>query len=416
MPAEMTRVAPADAARTFSINVYREAYGRGLNVSEYLEQQDPTEELPPEDRALDAFERIGRELQIRSRPVRGVRASSWEEATNTPERRAYMVEWAARVWRQATEWSRPPAANPALANAGTRALMFSQDYVLNTALNQYVTDMTLREKRLVPPIPLDALVARVNNIERDAFRSLYVVDDLNTDAYRFKRITEGTEIPSTTMITGEHYLRIHKYGRALRATYEQLRHQTLDRIAFIIGRMALQAEVDKVADATNVLISGDGNANTAAALITQTSLDPGSTAGTLTLKAWLASKMAFTIAYQPNTVLLPQATALQLLMLPFNTVNGIPLLTNPASQVGGLAPISDYFAWSMRYGVSPDVPSLKMLMFDNTIALEQFNEIGGQISETERYITNQTQILTMTEVTGFGVLDPNASRTFNVNS
>ena len=36
-------------------------------------------------------------------------------------------------------------------------------------------------------------------------------------------------------------------------------------------------------------------------------------------------------------------------------------------------------------------------------------EIGSEISETERYITNQTQVLTMTENSAFAILDPAAA-------
>jgi len=410
--ATITRVSPEDQARSFGVENYRAAYSEGINVSQLCERLDPTTERPEAERDLDAFERIIMAAGIRTQPVPelGIRASTWEEATDTPEKRALLPEVMARVWRNVASRNLP-----AMSPQG-RALLLSGDAAVNTLANPFVDNREIRAKRLMAPIPLDAIVARTTMIDNDAYRTLYVVDDLNTDGYRMKRVSEAADIPSTTLVTGEHTLRIHKYGRALRASYEQLRRQRIDRIAFIVERMAIQAEVDKVADATAVLTAGDGNANTAATVLNLTALDAAAVAGTLTLKGWLTAKMRFGIAYQPDTVLAPEATALQLMLLPFNTVNGTPLLTNPAQGIGNLRPINEYFSGSMRYGVSPDVAALKLLLFDSTMALEQVNEIGGNVSEVERFVTNQTQILTMTEVSGFGIIDVNATRLLNANS
>lgn len=409
MPAEITRVDPVDTARNFGVHMYREAYERGMNVTQYLESNDPTQDRPEAERGLDAFERVMKAAGIRTNSIEhaGVRASTWGESTDTPEKRAMVHEWAARIWRNAGKRYPTPEA---------RAVLLSGDAAVNTLLNPWTDNRDPRVKRLAAPIPIDAIVARTTPIDGDAYRTLYIVDDLNTDAYRMKRVTQGAEIPATTLVTGEHTLRIFKYGRAIRATYEQLRRQRLDRIAFIIERAAIQAEVDKVAEATGIIIAGDGNSNTAAAVLTQTGLHAGSSAGTLSLQGWLTAKMRFGLAYQPDTVIAPEATALQLLLLPFNTVNGTPLLSNPEARLGNLTPINNYFGAAMRYGVSPDVPALKMVLFDSNQAIEQVTEVGGDVSEVERYITNQTQILTLTEVVGFGVLDPNAARVLNVNA
>jgi hypothetical protein len=406
---EITRVSPADQARSFDVGVYRAAYERGCNVSQLLERQDPTESYPEAERGLDAFERVLKAAGVRTQsvPEYGIRASTWQEATETAERRAMLHEWAARVWRRAVSRQ---------TQAQARAVLLSGDAAINSLANPYVDDDTIRAKRLAPPIPLAAIVARTTAIDNDGYRTLYIVDDLNTDAYRMKRIAEGTEIPRTTLVTGEHTLRIGKFGRALQATYEQLRRQRLDRIAFIIERMAIQAEADKVVDAMNVIISGDGNANTAATVLNQTALDPGSSAGTLTLKAWLTAKMRFTVAYQADTVLAQEAPTLQLLLLPFNTVNGTPLMAGPSPSVGAIRPINDQFNGAVRYGVTADAPALKLVMFDSQQAVEQVTEVGGNVSEVERFITNQTQVLTLTEVVGFGTIDPNAARVVNVNA
>lgn len=404
-PIRLTRQSPAETARAFSARIYADAYASGMNVSQYLEHADPTAERPEAERGMNAFERVLREAGIRTSPIPdlGIHASTWEEATADANTRAMMHEWAATIWR------RPVPAE-------TRALLLSGDAALNTILNAYSDDTTPRVKRLVAPIPLDAIVARRTQISGVDYRSLYITDDLNNDAYRLKRVTEGARIPVTTMVTGEHTISAVKSGRALLATYEQLRRQRLDRIAFIIDRMRLQSEVDKALMAMNVLINGDGNANTAGVVVSLTALDPAATAGTLTLAGWLAYKVGFTAAYNLDTIFAREDAILSLLLLPVNTVNGTPLAMLPAGVFGGVRPLTDYFGGVVRYGITSDAPSLKLVGFDSSIALEMIEEIGGNVSEVERFIVDQTQILTLTEVVGFGIIDPNATIILNINA
>ncbi len=408
MSAEITRISPVDQARSFGLNHYITAYENGVTVEQQLERDDPTSDYPETERRLDAFERVLKAEGIVTNPVpeRGLQASTWEEATKTKQRRAMMHEFAARVWRNTTR----------LAPSEKRSMLLSGDAALNTMSNAYADDPRPRAKRLTPPIPLDALVARTTGISGQDYRSIYIVDDLGTDAYRLKRVMEGAEIPATTLVTGEHTVQIHKFGRALRATYEQLRRQKVDRIAFIIQRMALQAEVDKSSDAMNTVVSGDGNANTSATVLNLTALDPAAVAGTLTLKAWLIFKARFTNVYMPDVLLAQEAAMMQLLLLPVNTVNGTPLILLPGNDLGSFRNMGTRFGGGIAYGITADAPALKLVSWDGAQVLERVTEIGGNVNEVENFINNQTQMLTMTEVEGFGVIDANGSKVLNINA
>lgn len=416
MRLDVTRQSPEQTARSFGVNLYREAYERGITVSQLLENMDPTAERPAEEQGLDAFERVLKEAGIITTPVPeyGVRASTWGEATDTAERRAMLHEFASRIWRQAT--GREPvsamAAGPILE---ARATLLSGDAALGTIANAWEDASEIRAKRLTPPIRVSELVARETSIDGDAYRSLYITDDFGNDAYRMKRVAEGAEIPTTTLVSGEHTIRIHKFGRALRSTYEQLRRQRLDRIAFIIARMALQAEVDKASIVLNTIVNGDGNANTSATVLALTSLDGAASAGTLTLKGWLTFKLRFTNAYRANALLAQEASFLQLALLPIATGNNAPLLLQ-ANALGGLEPMDDLLSNRLRYGITADAPSLKLVALDTTQAIERISEVGGQVSEVERFIGNQTQLFTFTETEGYAVVDPNASKILNINA
>lgn len=409
MTVEIARVSPVEAARNFGVGYYQRAYEEGVNVSQLLEQDDPTDAYPEHERGLDAFERVMKAagLITTNVPESGVRAATWEEATKTKAKRALIHEFCARVWRQATKHM---PMTPV-----TRSMLLSGDAAVNTISNVYTDDTMIRAKKLVPPIPLSAIIARSEGITGQDYRSLYIVDDYGTDSYRLKRVMEGARIPATTLVTGEHTLQIHKFGRLLRATYEQLRRQRLDRIAFILSRMALQSEVDKVAIVLDTVTNGDGNANTSSTVLAQTALDPGSAAGTLTLKAWLAFKMSFTNAYMLDVVLAQQPALMQLLLLPVNTVNGIPLMMLPQGDLGGMRNLGSRLNAGIGYGELSDAPALKLVGWDSSQTVEEVFEIGGNVSEVERFIENQTQSMSMTEVVGYGIMDANGSKTLNIN-
>jgi hypothetical protein len=408
MPVAM-RDRPAEIAGKFGINYYARAAERGLTVSQLLEEEDPSREWDsdPEFRGTEAFERVLNVAGIATADdqLTGTRATLWADANNTAEKRALMHEWAARVWRKTRQ----------LPFEQQRAIFLSSDNVLGGIEAPYSDDTTLRSTNLAPPIPLSAIVARESRIEGEAYRTLYLLDALGTDAYRMKRVTEGSEIPTTILVTGEHLVRIFKFGRAMRATYEQLRRERIDRIQTLVQRMAIQAEADKVSQGMGVIINGDGNANTAAVVLALTTLDPTATAGTLTLEGWLTFKAAFGNAYRANTLLAQQASMLQVQLLPVNTVNGTPLIMLP-NFAGGLTPINDLYGGVIRYGQVSDAPALKLVAFDATQTLEMVTEIGGEVSEVEKFITNQTQVLTLSEVVGFGIVDPQASRILNINA
>jgi hypothetical protein len=418
---EITRQDARQTADSFSSRMYREAYQKGLNVSQLLENMDPSHERKPEDNPfhLDAYERVVRSAGLNFFPVPeiGLRASTWEECLETDQTRALMPEFMARVWRRASklDFSGMQAVQAGLEPAKARAVLLAGDVAPGALVNPWYDNPEIRAKRLVPPIPLARLVGRTTAIDTDAYRTLYITDDFGTDAYRFKRIAEGTEIPATTLVTGEHTLRLYKFGRALRATYEQLRRQRVDRIAFIIARMAIQAEVDKVTMVMNTIINGDGNVNTSALVLNLTALDPAATAGTLTLRGWLVFKLRFALTYQPDVMLAQEVPLMQLLTMPIATGNQTPLGLMPANAFGVIGPINDQLSGALEYGVTADAPALKILAFQSSDTVERVTEVGGNVSEVERFINNQTQLLTITEVEGYGIVDPNSARILNIN-
>lgn len=364
-------------------------------LSRVLENISPSED----GNKLDAFERLMQEAGIRTKsdPVAGYWASNAGDFAREPGTRALLTEFFARTWRKTT-----------FASRQERAILLSGDSTVGSWDRPWADATSPRvDRRVEPAIPLSELVAVTTGINSDAYRSLYLTYDANQ--LRMFRVGESAEIPIATVNASEHTIRLKKYGRGLRASYEDLRRMRVDRLAWHIQMMAVQTEIDKVAAALTVLISGDGNANTAATEIEIATLDATATNDVLTLKAWLAFKMQFAQPYVMTTALMQSDVALQVALLNTGSAN-VPLISANLGNLGtGVTPINR-FADNVRYGWTAEAPAGKIVGFDNRFALEYVTEIGSEISEMDRFITSQTHVMTMTEVNGFAILDSNATK------
>lgn len=398
------KLTPADIHRRLNdpaqaVELHKEATRAGLTLSRYLEVLDPSDK----DSGLDAFGRQMREAGIvtRSDPQAGVWASEASAFFDTKAGRALYPEFFARQWRSVM-----------FAGPQQRAILLSSDSVVGGWDRPYADTAAPRwNDQFSPAIPLSELVAMTTPITGEDYRSLYMTYD--AEALRLFRVGESAEIPMATLTSAERSIRLKKYGRGLRATYEQMRRMRVDRLAWWIRWVALQSEVDKVAAALDILVSGDGNANTAATTVNLTTLDPDATPGTLTLKAWLNFRMQFEQPYSLTTVLAQADETLQLILLNSGSAN-IPLAGLNLAGIGNtLTPINT-LADGTRYGWTSDAPNNQIVGFDRRFALEHVTEIGSEISETERYITSQTQVLTMTENSAFAVIDPSATKILNL--
>lgn len=367
-------------------------------VSRALEQLSPTEGNGP-----DAFERLMMTAEIRTQsdPAAGYWASHASAFTRNAGTKALLGEFFARNWRK-------------ISMPNERAILLSNTGTAGSFERPYADAMMVRPSQEVEAaIPLSELVAITTPIDSDSYRSYYMT--YNAEQLRAFRVGESADIPIATIAGSEHTIRLKKYGRGLRASYEELRRMRVDKLAYHIQWMAVQSEVDKVAAALTVLINGDGNSGTAATTHDLTDLDAAASAGTLSLKGWLSYKMKFAQPYRVTTVLLQEAVALQLALLNTGSAN-IPLSGANLGSLGtGLTPINQ-FADGVRYGWTSEAPALKIVGFDNRRALERVTEIGSEIAEMERYITNQTQVMVMSEVEGYAILDANATRILDVNA
>lgn len=383
-------------------NVYRAAYEKGMSLSAFLElYEDPSDGY---NDGLDAFQRLIKVADIRTvtRPELGLYASEYGDFMKDEHTRSLVPEWIARQWRAVQTGK----------SASTRALLLSSDGIVGGFERPYTDAQSPRWTQMVAPaIPVSELVAITTPVTGTVYRSFYLT--YTAANHRLVRVAEGAEIPRVTLAGTDHVVNLYKYGRAIEATYETLRQQRVDKMALFIAQLAAQSETDKVATVLDVIVNGDGNAATAATSYNLTTLDPLATAGTLTLKGWLAFKLKFANPYKITSAMVQEAVKLQMQLLNVGTANVLMVMLQ---AYGGITEGNNGVSDNVAVYHTADAPTLKIVGFDRRWAIERVIEIGSNISEIERFVLRQTQVLTLTETEGYAVLDANASKILDVNA
>lgn len=405
---------PQETLNRMGPALYREAYEQGHTLTQHLEELHPHSEYRD---GLDGFQRLlaVAGIRVRSFPQLGIWADTWDAFERSNNTWMLLPEFYARAWRSVK--FAPRGEHAQILNEARRDLFLSDDEIPGSLLNPYAEAMALRENDvLTAAIPLSELVATTTPITGENYRAAYIVKE--TAQQRMRRVSEDSEIPHAKITTAEQNVSLHKYGRVIEASYETLRRMRIDKVARFIQLMAVQAEVDKVEAAIGVIVAGDGNANTAAATHNLTTLDSAASAGTLSLKAWLAFQKKFENPYMLTTALMQEDVALQLEMLTAGNANiarAVYQTREPGIFGSGLTPVNKT-AGNVRYGWTTVAPALKIVGFDRRVTLEHVTEIGANIDEIERHTTRQTQTMTMTEVDGWAIMDTEGALILDVNA
>lgn len=406
---------PGPAGLVLSPRLYEEAYTRGLSLSAFLEQVDPTEKYPDGDamKQLDAFERQLFLAGIRpfSNPRRGLWADKVEKfwTSDREGAEALFPEFVARVWRSI---GLPETRVPGFPGLEKRFYMSSSP--ISDVLHPDYVSTVVRQKQIAPAIPLSEIVAITTPIDSGVYKAFYLTDD--QDERRMRRVAEGAEVPTAKLTGGDHSINVKKYGRRLLGTYEVFRRMRIDRFALHVALLATQAEVDKVKTGIDVLINGDGNTSTAATNYNISTLDADWSSGdNPTLKGYLAWRMKWTSPYYCNVVLAREADILNLLMCNAGTANVLFGQVAGMFGIGGVTPIGAQLG-PARVGWEDQCTADKWLGIDNRFALEMVTEIGATLTETNKIISTQWNEIVMTESVGFCIFDSQSNRTLTLNA
>lgn len=337
-------------------SLYQQAHGEGITLSSYLEQLDPT----PEGSSLDAFERLMKEAGIvtQSIPEKNVFSSKVEAFYRTDENKVLFPEYVART--------------------------------LIESMNEF---------------PLyNYLVATRTPIDSNVYKGSYLdlEDAKNKKALEMRRVTEAADLPVAKLKLGETAVSFYKYGRAIEASYEAVRRMSIDLFKRHISWIAQSAADNKVAEILTVIKDGDGN-NNAAEVIKMKSLDSGATK--LTREAWIR----FLLTFYPNganTVVANVDGLIQILEVLYpeaNVASKMDELIANGLNVQTILPQGLISNTTLLY--SPRIEKIggkeAIYALDRNNCIEELFEVGSTIQEADKFIKNQTHLLTISENSGF---------------
>jgi hypothetical protein len=233
------------------------------------------------------------------------------------------------------------------------------------------------------------------------YRSIY--SNPTDDDKALRDVEEGAEIPTTEVKSKEHLVSLTKRGRMLVASYEAIRFQKLDLFGVMLRQIGAYIQKMQLADAVNVLISGDGNENAAAAYTLGTSPISGSQ-GNLGYDQLVEFWAQFD-PYTMNTMLCNNKVMTSLLK--------IPELQNPLTGLNfqGTGKVGTPLGAQLHR--ASVVPENVIIGLDNRYALEMVRA-GDVLVEYDKLIDRQLERAAISTICGFGKICDDAAAVLHV--
>lgn len=353
-----------------SSDFYMQAHAKEMTLSSFLETLDPT----PEGGKLDAFERLMKEAGIvtQSVPEKNVFSSKVDAFYRTNENKILFPEFVART------------------------------------LVKEMNEFPLYRYLIAGRTPIDSNVYKGSYLDYS--------DSKNKKALEMRRVTEASDLPVARLRLGETAITIYKYGRAIEASYEALRRMSIELFRRHIRKIASEAANNKVTEILGVIKDGDGNNNAAPQLKTS---DLDSTATTkITREAWVK----FLLKFYPDgcdTVIANEDGLLQILEVlypKFEVAGKMDELLSNGLNVQTVLPQNLIASTTLLY--SPDIEKISnkeaVYAIDRSNCIEEIFEIGSSITEADKFIKNQTQLLTISENSGFMKMFKDSARVLTI--
>ena len=237
-------------------------------------------------------------------------------------------------------------------------------------------------------IPIDG------NIVRSA--TLDMLSKENKPNVKKARVSEGADLPLAKIRIGDKAISLWKHGRAIEMTYEAVRRMRIDLFNKHMNAIVSDIAFQGMDDAIDVLQNGDGNKNSATKIATLAN-DAALTAEALNgalIDYWMANHFA-------ADTLVMGADHFKILMgMTFD-----PSLTGGASaRFTFNAPQIGTQNINILCADVPQIGSKNVIMLANkSNSLIRYQENGSNIQENQNFARNQTQLLTVSENSGYAI-------------
>ena len=330
--------------------MYRQA---GKSFTQVLESLDPSENY--RGTALEGTDAFQRQLKRFGIRAKGTGSSPVEKFFSTSDSAVLFPEYIARTVRQGME-----------------------------------------ENDILP-----AITATTTVIDSMDYRSIY--SNPTDEDKELKDVAEGAAIPETEVKTKDHLVSLTKRGRMLVASYEALRFQKLDLFSVMLRQIGAHIQKQQLADAVNVLISGDGNENAAVQYTIGTTPMSG-TKGSIGYDQLVEFWGQFD-PYTMNTILCSTPTMTKLMK--------IPELQNPLTGLNFQGTGHAGTPLGAQLHRTSAVADGVIIGLDNRYALELVRA-GDVLVEYDKLIDRQLERAAITSISGFGKICDGAAKVLNV--
>lgn len=264
---------------------------------------------------------------------------------------------------------------------------------------------------------LDAVVGNTRPI--DGNELLYMVVDDEADDYRIARaVTERGQVPIYKVQGTDQSVKIYTFGMGWEFTYEFERRAAIDLLTPYAQRARAETERSKLWKAVETIINGDG-AYGAAPEVNQSSFNTraGVTAtnGVLSFRnllVWLVDRAKS--GTPVDTVIGNFDTYIQWLFM-FALPSTDKSMTDAAQmaaagfQVGGVPILNGI----VNFALASNAPANKLIGISRAFTVEQLDESGSQIEESERAIRNRVVTYVSTEASGFRLVFGDTRSVYN---
>lgn len=233
-----------------------------------------------------------------------------------------------------------------------------------------------------------------SNIVKSA--TLDLLSKENKNSVKKARISEGADLPTAKIRIGEKAITLWKHGRAIEMTYEAVRRMRIDLFRKHMGAIISDIAFQNFDDAVDVLVNGDGNNNKATkigAVANLAGLTGEALAGFM-IDYWFENH------YIADTLTMNKDAYKKLFGMTFDSSN-IPgataKLTFDFPQIGSQNV-------TVLCGEVPQIGSKNVILLSNRdMSLIRYEENGSNIQENQNFARNQTQIMTISENSGYAI-------------
>lgn len=213
------------------------------------------------------------------------------------------------------------------------------------------------------------------------------------------RIAEGADIPLAKITMGEQAISLYKYGRAIQMTYEAMRRMKVKIFIQHINAIISDIAGGNLDRATEILVNGDGNKDTSATKIGTTE-----NAGTIEneeligflVDYWFENHYAADTIVTSKNLFKKINTLLYDINLKLGLSSGISFRT---PQFMPDQKITLLMANLPKMGNGSD----GIVLLNKANTLVRYEENASNIQENQKNIRNQTNLLTVTENSGYAI-------------